>query len=92
MKKMDIQAEKFNIVMTYDELWSVAFDTKRAIEYSLETHWVNHQNAWKTNEDVRLARLRTFFSALGRLDLYEDVLSFATKTFEAWNKKHNKEQ
>lgn len=89
---MEIKAEKFNIVMTYDELWSVAFDTKRAIEHSLETHWVNHQNAWKTSEDARLTRLRSFFSALGRLDLYDDVFPFAIKAFEAWNKKHNKEQ
>lgn len=84
---MNIEAEKFKIEMTYNEVWNTAFDIRRAIESSLKDHWVNHQNVWETNEKEKLQRLRIFFTALGRVDLYDEIFSKATEIFKAFNEK-----
>lgn len=84
---MHIEAQKFNIEMSHEELWNTAFDVKRSIEYTLETHWVNHQANWEHNEKERLNRCKTMFRAIGRPDLYEEVFSNAKKIFKAFNDK-----
>jgi hypothetical protein len=83
---MNIEAEKFNIQMTYQELWDTAFDVRRALEYALKDHWVRHQSEWKKHEAERLTRCRRMFDALGRNDLYQDLLIIADNTFEDFNK------
>jgi len=84
---MNIEANEFKIEMTHNELWSTAFDVRNSLIASLKDHWVNHQNAWETNENERLYRLKTFFAHLGRLDLYEDVFTVANDIFKKWNDK-----
>lgn len=86
---MNIQCEKFTIEMTHDELWQTAFNVRSSLSHTLQTHWVNHQNSWEKNEEQRLYRIKTMFSYLGRLDLYEDVFKEAKKIFEDFNKKRN---
>ncbi len=82
---MNIQAEKFKLEMTYDEVWNTAFDIRRAIEASLKDHWVNHQGAWKINEKEKLYRLEKLFLAVGRPDLYEEIFKAANVIFDKFN-------
>lgn len=89
---MNIEAKEFKLEMTHDELWSTAHDVKNALEYTLKTHWVNHQNAWEINEQKRIARIQRFFQALGRPDLYEDIPGIAKGIFDAFNKKRQLEK
>lgn len=60
---MDIDAKDFELKMTYEELWSTAFDVWRALEFTLETHWINHQARWEDNEQDRLRRLKSILDA-----------------------------
>ena len=87
---MNIEADNFKIEMTNNELWSTAFDVKRALEASLKDHWVNHQDVWEKNEKERLYRLRSFFAHLGRLDQYDDVFIRAKEIFNSFNDKKDK--
>ena len=84
---MDLKAKSFVLEMDFDEAWGIAFDLRRSLEYTLETHWVNHQNSWRDNEKRRLERLKTFFFNLGRPELYEEIYTIAENTFEKFNKK-----
>ncbi len=84
---MNIEAKDFEIKMTYGELWSLAFDVRLALEYTLKTHWVNHQESWKQNEAERLNRCESMFLALGRPDLHKDILSKAETIFKDFNEK-----
>lgn len=84
---MDISAEKFTILMTNQELWDTAWDVKRAFQNAIETHWVNHQDSWKKSEEPRLRRIREMFTALGRLDNYEDCLKYPEAVFKKFNEK-----
>lgn len=84
---MNIEAKDFELRMTYDELWSTACDVKNALEYTLKTHWVNHQSSWEENEKGRMYRLRTFYNALGRQDMYQDIIPSAKRIFEEFNQK-----
>jgi hypothetical protein len=86
-KKMNIEAQKFNIEMTHEELWNTAFDVRRSIEHTLQTHWVNHQANWEHNEKERLNRCKTMFLALGRPELHEDIFSKAKEIFKSFNDK-----
>lgn len=85
---MKIEAEKYIIEMTYSELWSTAFDVRLHIEESLKRHWINHQDVWKEHEKYSLERLRIMFTALGRIDLYEEIFDTANVIF----KEHNNNQ
>ena len=40
---MNIEAERFKIEMTHNELWSTAFDVRYYLLNTVKTHWVNHQ-------------------------------------------------
>lgn len=84
---MNIEAEKFKIEMSQSELWNTAFDIRYSIEYTLKTHWVNHQSTWLENEKERLHRMEKMFTHLGRIDLYNDIFSIAKTIFEEFNKK-----
>jgi hypothetical protein len=84
---MDIQAKDFEMKFSYGELLATAFDVQRALEYTLETHWVNHQSAWKENEKDRLNRLRSMFFALGRPEIHEQIFSKADEIFKKFNDK-----
>lgn len=84
---MNIEAQDFNIKMNYGELWSLAFDVQSAIKYTLETHWVNHQDVWKHNESERLNKLKSMFLALGRPDLVDNIYTHADETFKKFNDK-----
>jgi hypothetical protein len=84
---MNIEAESFKIEMTHDEMWSIAFDIRHALEATLKSHWVNHQDSWENNEEKRLYRINKFFTHLGRPDLYQDVFQSAKTIFEAFNSK-----
>ena len=83
---MEIQAENFIIKMTHDELWATAFDVRNSLYRTIETHWINFQNNWMKEEASRLGRLKSMFSHLGRLDLYNDILDFAEGKFREFNK------
>ena len=83
---MTIHPENFKIEMTHDEVWDLMFDIRRALESTLKTHWVNHQNVWKENEKKRLDRLNKFCLSLGRPDIYEEVFKIADDTFSEFNK------
>lgn len=72
---MNIEAEKFNIQMTYGELWSLAFDVKSALMHTVNTHWINHPEAWRSHEEDRQARLRNMFRGLGRPELYDHTIA-----------------
>ena len=61
--------------MDLDELWELAFSVKSSLKFTLETHWVNHQNVWEKNEEKKLRLLKTMFNALGRQDIYEDIFN-----------------
>lgn len=82
---MKIEAKEFELEMTYEELWSTAFEVLRSLEGSLERHWINHQTRWKDEEQGRLNRLRSMFYALGRPDLYEQIFSKADNIFNKFN-------
>lgn len=82
---MNIEAEKFNIQMTQSELWNTACDVRRSIQDAVSTHWVNHQQHWKEGESERLYRCRSMFTALGRIDMYEDILREAEIVFAEFN-------
>lgn len=84
---MNIEAKDFEMKMTYGELWSTAFDVQKALEHTLETHWISHQASWKENERDRLSRLRSMFYALGRPDLHEQIFSNADDIFKKFNEK-----
>ena len=87
---MNIKAKKFKIEMSHNELWSTAFDVRKALEYSLKTHWVNHQDSWITNEKESLNRCRIMFNALSRPELFEEVFKIADIIFSEFNKQKNK--
>ena len=88
---MEIEAKGFKIDMTSQEAYNTALDIRRSLEKSLKTHWVNHQSSWLSNEKETLYRLRMFFNALGRPDLYEEIYNIAEKIFEEYNKEKNEE-
>lgn len=86
---MNIEAKEFEIKMSYQELWTIAFDIKRALEYTIKTHWVNHQDAYgggsNGRESERFKTLKTMFYSLGRPDIYEECEQMHKEIFE----KHN---
>lgn len=84
---MNIEAQDFIIKMTYGELWTLAFDVQSAIKRDLETHWVNHQDTWKHNENERLNKLKSMFLSLGRPDLVDNIYTYADETFKKFNHK-----
>lgn len=84
---MDIKAKKFEMKISYSELWATTFDVQNALEHALKTHWINHQEQWKENEKERLSRLRYMFYALGRPDLYEQIFLKSDEIFQKINKK-----
>lgn len=85
---MNIEAKDFEIKMTYGQLWSTAFDVQSALEYTLKTHWINHQQRWQENEKDRLSRLRNMFYALGRPELHESIFKKAEEIFKEFNDKN----
>ena len=87
---MNIEAENFKLVMSQSDLWSTAFDIKQALESTVKSHWVMHQDVWEQNEKERLNRIKVFFYALGRPDLYDDVFINVKKLFNEHNKKNTK--
>ena len=87
---MDIEAENFKLVMSQSDLWATAFDVKQALESTVERHWVNHQDVWEQNEKERLNRIKVFFYALGRPDLYDDVFVRVKELFKKYNEKNTK--
>ena len=84
---MNIQAKGYTIQMDLDELWDLAFSVKHSLEYTLKTHWINHQNVWEKNEAKKLKLLKTMFNALGRLDVYEQIFKEAEDIFKKFNDK-----
>ena len=84
---MNIEARDFEVKMTYGEMWSTALDVKSALTNTLKTHWVNHQDVWKTNEEDRLIRIKIMFYSLGRPDLYESIFTEADVIFKDFNSK-----
>ena len=84
---MNIIAQKFEIEMTFDELWNTAFDIRHTILTRLKEHWVHHQSDWERNEKERLNRCKTMFFALGRPDLYDDIFIKDKDIFTDFNEK-----
>lgn len=84
---MNIEAKDFEIKMSYGDLWSTAFDVQKALEDTLKTHWINHQDVWKQKEECRLNRLRIMFYALGRPELHECIYEKAQSIFNDFNSK-----
>lgn len=83
---MNIEAQKFTIEMTNEELWNTAFDVRRSLEHTLKTHWVNHQDVWQQNEKEKLCRVKKMFLSLGRPDLYDAIFDMAKEIFTEFNK------
>ena len=86
---MNIEAERFNIEMTHNELWSTAHDVRAALMEVIKSHWVNNQQSWQVNERERLNRCRSMFKHLGRIDLYDDIFLTADDVFKKHNEKNN---
>ncbi len=84
---MNIEAKEFTLDMSWSELWTTAFSVRSSLEETFKRHWINHQNAWKEHEKDKLLLLKTFFYALGRPDLYEDIFPMAEKIFAEFNEK-----
>lgn len=84
---MRIEAKGYNLEITVDELWLLAFSVKNSLENSIKNHWVNNQDVWKKNEKEKLMLLETMFTALGRLDVYNGIFKEAEIIFEKFNKK-----
>ena len=84
---MNIEAKGYTVQMDLDELWDLAFSVKHSLEYTLKTHWINHQNSWEKNEEKKLFLLKTMFNALGRLDVYEQIFKDAEDIFKKFNDK-----
>jgi hypothetical protein len=82
---MHIEAQKFTIEMTHEELASTAFDVRRSLELALKEHWIYYQSDWERNETERLSRIKTMFFHLGSPNLYEEVFRMASKIFEEFN-------
>jgi hypothetical protein len=88
---MNIEAKGFKIDMTHQEAYNTAFNIRRCLEKSLKEHWVNHQSSWMSGEKETLYRLQTFFDALGRHDLYEEIYFIADAIFKEFNEIKDKE-
>ena len=71
---MNIEAKEFTITLSHSDLWNTAFDVKNAFEHSVKEHWKNHPTSWMQNEKNRLYRIRTMFSHMGRLDVYDNMI------------------
>jgi hypothetical protein len=82
---MEIKAEKFILELSHEEMWDTAFDVKRAIMYSIDTHWINHQDVWREHEKKRLSRCKKIFVSLGREDMFNDIFIHAESVFKARN-------
>lgn len=88
---MDIKAKSFDINLSYDELWTIAFAIRRSIYNSLETHWINHQNSWKEHEHHKLYIVRNMFMNLGHIEFYEEIENHARCVFDAFDCSNLKE-
>ena len=84
---MNIEAQKFTLEMSHNELWSTAFDVRRSLETALKEHWINHQSDWQKHEAERLHRMKKMFLHLGRPDLYEEIFEKAVEVFKSFNDK-----
>lgn len=84
---MELRAEKYQLQLDYNELWDIAFDTLHSLQNTIDNHWINHQQVWEQHEERRLCRLKKFFMCLGRIELYDEVFDYATKSFDKHNKK-----
>lgn len=84
---MKIEAKNFHLQLTYGELWTLAWDVQYSLEYSLKTHWVNHQDEWKENERLKLSTHKDMFTALGRPELHEQIFTKALEIFQEFNNK-----
>lgn len=84
---MTIEAKGYTVEMDLDELWYLAFSVKHSLEYSLKTHWINHQSSWKKNEEKKLKLLKAMFNALGKLEVYEQIFKDAEDIFKKFNDK-----
>lgn len=85
---MKIEAKEYKVQMDLDELWDLAFSVKHSLTYTLETHWIHHQNVWKQREEKKLRLLETMFNALGRLDVYKQIYQDADDIFKKFNDTH----
>tara|TARA_R110000796_G_scaffold119747_1_gene233877 strand:- start:50 stop:310 length:261 start_codon:yes stop_codon:yes gene_type:complete len=86
---MNIEAKDYNIEMSYNELWTLAFSVRGSLKYSIETHWVNHQDSWEEGEREKLNVIEMMFNALGRHDLYDDIFPDAITVFKEFKEKQN---
>jgi len=86
---MDIQSNNFEIKLSHDELWDLAFYVKDSLEYTIKTHWINHQDVWKKNEQKRLDVIKMMFASLGRHDVYESIFQEVDEIFIMHNKRLN---
>jgi len=82
---MTVNPENFKIEMTYDEVWDIYFDIYHALNFTLKTHWISYQKAWMENEKKRLSRLKTFATALGRPEMYDNIFTEAEEIFKKYN-------
>jgi alpha-amylase/alpha-mannosidase (GH57 family) len=83
---MEIKAEKILLEMTYGEFWTLVWSVKVSLENDIKTHWIRHQQNWKENEKEKLTFLKKSYSILGRIDVYDQILSLAEAEFKEFNK------
>jgi 5-enolpyruvylshikimate-3-phosphate synthase len=88
---MEIKAEKFTIEMNHEDFWDLAFNVRTSLIFTLKTHWINHQDAWRRIESNRLEVCKKMFNALGRVDLYESIFNEADEIFKEFNEKNPSE-
>ena len=55
---MHIEIPTATLELTIDEIRTVYYSIKSAIEHTIDVHWVNHPDVFDKNESSRLGMLR----------------------------------
>lgn len=85
---MKIDAKEYIIKLNTDELLHLAESVQSSIVYNLKTCWTLQQNEWQIHEQKKLKLLKTMYSALGRINEYEQIFKEAEGIFKKFNDKH----
>lgn len=80
---MKIQAQNFTIDLSAEELQEICTFLKSSLKKRIETHWVNHPEQWERQESKQIAIIKKMSIALGRFDIYEDLMDGAKNIFNS---------
>lgn len=85
---METKESTHIIKLTSEEAYDIACDIKYSLITTAKTHWVNHPEVWRKNEEIRLKRLKYFYG----LSNYADHYEYAVSEVEEILKKHLEEK